>query len=88
MGDSWFPEFWSDIFSVDTAAYGDVVLVTSNMFCYGGINRRRCGFEPHAQGLRTIFDAYANAGYEINGGPTGVRQRRTMVTPPVQRYRS
>ena len=79
MGDSWFPEFWSDIFPVDTAAYGDVVMGSSNMFCYGCIDRRNCGFEPHAQVLRTLGDAYANAGYEINADPIGVRHQREMV---------
>ena len=29
-----FPEFWGDIFSVDTSAYGDVVMGTSNVFCF------------------------------------------------------
>ena len=35
LEDNVFPEFRSDIFSVDTAAYGDVVVGTSNMFCFG-----------------------------------------------------
>ena len=76
--DNWFPEFWSDIFPVDTAAYGDVNMGTSKMFCYGGINRGDCGFAPHAQVLRTLGDAYHCVGYEINIDPTGVRQLRTM----------
>ena len=72
------PEFWSDILSVDTASYGDVVMGTSNMFCYGGVNRNHCGFEPHARVLRTLADAYHMAGFEIAPDPSGVRNHRTM----------
>ena len=36
LGDSVFPEYWIDIRTVDSAAFGDVAKGTSNMFCYGG----------------------------------------------------
>ena len=42
------PGFRSDIFSVDTAAYGDVVMGVPDVFCFGGINRNHCGIEPRA----------------------------------------
>lgn len=78
ISDNVFPEFRSDISSVDTAAFGDIAMGASNLFCYGGISRNHCGFEPHAQAVRTLTDRYHAAGFTMLPYPEGVRHRRTM----------
>ena len=72
------PEFRSDILSVDTAAYGDVVMDTSNVFCYGGVNRNHCGFGAHAHVLRTLAEGFHASGFEIAPDPEGAPHRRLM----------
>ena len=83
MGPGWvddnaFPELWSDISPADTTAYGYIAMGSSNVFCYGGVNRNRCGFEPYSRALRTLGDVYHAAGLEISDEPIGARRRRTM----------
>ena len=47
-------------------------------FCFGGINRKHGGYEPHARVLCTLSDGYHAAGSEIAADPTGIRHQRTM----------
>ena len=70
--------FWSDIITVDSAAYGDVVMGQYKMFRYGGLSRNQCGFQPHAHVVRALPNAYHSYGFEIDVGPTGYRQVRHM----------
>ena len=83
MGPGWVednenPSFWSDILTVDTGAFGDVIVGNSNMFCYGGFNRNHCDLEPHAHVFRTLSDAYHSAGFKIDSDPDGYRQIREI----------